>query len=62
MERDANKERFETKRFGGMVLNGNDLEHWSQDHFARLALFRTMAAGLNIFLSLVLIAKVFRMI
>ena len=45
-----------------MVLNGDDIEHWGQDHFARMALFRTLAAGLNIFLSLILIAKVFELI
>lgn len=62
MERDANTERHKTKQFGGVVLNGDDIEHWGQDHFATMALFRTVAAGVNIFLSLVLIAKVFELI
>jgi hypothetical protein len=43
-------------------MNGDDIEHWGQDHFATMALFRTMAAGVNICLSLVLIAKVFEVI
>lgn len=62
MGHNADKERFEPKHVGGVVLNGDDIEHWGQDHFARMALFRTIAAGLNIFLSLVLIAKVFELI
>ena len=43
-------------------MNGDDIEHWGQDHFARMALFRTVAAGGNIFLSLLLIAKVWGVI
>jgi hypothetical protein len=62
MECNANKEGHKTKQFGGVVLNGDDIEHWGQDHFATMALFRTLAAGVNIFLSLVLIVKVFEVI
>ena len=40
-------------------MNGDDVEHWSQEHFARLALYRTVGMGVNIFLSLILIAKLF---
>lgn len=58
----ADKEGHKAKQFGGVVLNGDDIEHWGQDHFATMALFRTLAAGLNIFLSLILIVKVFEMI
>tara|TARA_R100000005_G_scaffold32689_1_gene14912 strand:- start:241 stop:372 length:132 start_codon:yes stop_codon:yes gene_type:complete len=43
-------------------MNGDELEYWSQDHFARMALFRTIAAGVNILLSLVLIAKIWGVI
>ena len=57
MECNADKEGHKTKQFGGVVLNGDDIEHWGQDHFATMALFRTVAAGVNIFLSLILIAK-----
>lgn len=43
-------------------MNGDDIEHWGQDHFASMALFRTLAAGVNIFLSLLLVAKVWGVI
>ena len=62
MECNADKEGHKTKQFGGVGLNGDDIEHWGQDHFATMALFRTVAAGVNIFLSLLLIAKVFELI
>jgi len=62
MECNADKEGHKAKQFGGVVLNGDDIEHWGQDHFATMALFRTVAAGVNIFLSLLLIAKVFEVI
>ena len=62
MECHADKEGHKTKQFGGVVLNGDDIEHWGQDHFATMALFRTVAAGVKIFLSLLLIAKVFELI
>ena len=62
MECNADKEGHKTKQFGGVVLNGDDIEHWGQDHFATMALFRTAAAGVNIFLSLILIAKVWGVI
>ena len=38
-------------------MNGDDIEHWGQDHFASMALFRTIAAGVEIFLSFLLVAK-----
>jgi hypothetical protein len=37
----------------------SDLEKWSERHFGELAFWRTLAAGVNILLSLVVIAKVF---
>lgn len=37
----------------------SDLEKWSERHFGELAFWRTVAAGLNIMLSLIVIAKVF---
>ena len=43
-------------------MNGDDIEHWGQDHFEKMALFRTVAAGVNIFLSHLLIAKVWGVI
>ena len=41
--------------------NPNDgrLEKWSEKHFGELALWRTVGQGLNIVLSLVVIAKLF---
>ena len=43
-------------------MNGDDIEHWGQDHFATMALFRTVAAGVNITLSLIVIVKIFGVI
>jgi len=38
------------------------LEKWSEKHFGELAFWRTVAAGININLSLLLLAKVFEVI
>jgi hypothetical protein len=40
----------------------SDLEKWSEKHFGELAFWRTIAAGVNITLSLLLVAKVFQVI
>ena len=37
----------------------DDLERWSEKHFAELAFWRTVGAGLNIVLSVIVIAKLF---
>lgn len=37
----------------------DDLEMWSERHFAELAFWRTLASGVNILLSVVVIAKLF---
>ena len=36
-----------------------DLEVWSERHFGELAFYRTVAAGVNILLSTIVIAKLF---
>ena len=38
------------------------IEKWSQRHFAEMALWRTIGQGLNILLSVIVIAKLFRWI
>jgi len=40
----------------------DELEHWSQDHFAELAFWRTIAAGINILLSSIIALKIFELI
>lgn len=47
--------------WGDSMNNPNDgrLEKWSEKHFGELALWRTVGQGLNIVLSLVVIAKLF---
>ena len=37
----------------------DELEHWSQKHFAELAFWRTIAAGVNIILSSLIALKIF---
>ena len=37
----------------------DELEMWSERHFAELAFWRTIASGLNIILSSIVIAKLF---
>tara|TARA_B100000287_G_scaffold396355_1_gene411933 strand:- start:202 stop:369 length:168 start_codon:yes stop_codon:yes gene_type:complete len=36
-----------------------ELEKWSEKHFGELAFWRTIAAGVNIILSTIVIAKLF---
>jgi len=45
-----------------MNLLDDDSEMWSNEHFGRLALYRTIASGINIVLTLVVIAKLFEVI
>ena len=40
----------------------DESEEWSNEHFGRLALYRTIASVINIFLTLVVIAKLFEVI
>ena len=37
----------------------DELERWSERHFGELAFWRTIAAGVNIILSTIVIAKLF---
>lgn len=40
----------------------DDLERWSEKHFGELAFWRTIAAGVNIILSCLVLLKLFEMI
>ena len=41
------------------MLLSEELEHWSQKHFAELAFWRTIAAGVNTILSSLIALKIF---
>jgi|TARA_Y100000356_G_scaffold118705_1_gene109863 hypothetical protein len=40
----------------------DELEDWSQKHFAEMAFWRTVAAGVNIFLTCLVLLKLFEVI
>tara|TARA_B100001175_G_C19504988_1_gene640331 strand:+ start:91 stop:219 length:129 start_codon:yes stop_codon:yes gene_type:complete len=40
----------------------DDLEKWSEKHFAELAFWRTVGTGLNVILSFIVIGKLFEWI
>ena len=50
------------EKYSGDSMNNpkdSNLEKWSEKHFGELAFWRTVAAGVNIVLSSIVIAKVF---
>ena len=49
-------------KYGVDSMNDPDdgvIEKWSQRHFSEMALWRTIGQGLNILLSVIVIAKLF---
>ena len=56
-------EAREQRRVEALIMEENEevgeLEKWSEKHFGELAFWRTIAAGVNIVLSTIVIAKLF---